>query len=101
MGTYTAGTPVTVTATVKNDQGVNVPDALSWASDQGTVNPNPNGVDADGNVVMTATLVNAPVGTATVTATTSNGLPSTDAIVFTDPAAAVPASISLTDSAAA
>lgn len=101
MGSYNIGTTVNLTATVKNDKGANIADTLSWTSDQGTVTAGPDGVDANGAVVMTAQLVNVPAaGTVNVVATTSNGLAFTDAITFTDPADAVPASIDVTDAAA-
>lgn len=100
MGSYTAGTTVDLTASVQDDRGNYVSDTVSWTSDQGTVTPGPDGTDASGNVCMTATLVNAPVGTANVVATTSNGVAFTDAIEFTDPNAGIPASITVTDTAA-
>ena len=96
MGTYTAGTPVDLVADVKNDQQVDLADTVTWTADQGTVIADP----ADPTNPLKAQLVNAPVGTVTVTGTTSNGLVATDPIVFTDPNAAVPASITISDSAA-
>lgn len=102
MGSYTAGTTVDLTAVVTAEvdgQTVQISDTLTWTSDQGTVTAGPDSTDANGNVVMTATLINAPVGTANVTATTSNEIPATDPVVFTE-AAPVPSAISVTDSAA-
>jgi hypothetical protein len=97
MSSYTAGTPVDLVADVKDDQQNEVPsDQVVWSSDQGTVTSDP----ADPSNPLKAQLVNAPVGTATVTATTSNGIASTDAVEFTDPNAGVPASITISDSAA-
>jgi len=104
MGTYDAGTDVTVTAAVTaqvNGETVQIADNLTWATDEGTITPGENSVDANGNVVMTALLTGAPVGTANVTATTDNGIPATDPVTFTEPPPPVPVAITLTDSAAA
>lgn len=96
MSSYTAGTAVDLVADVKDDREVEVADAVTWSTDQGTITSDP----ADPTNPLRAQLVNAPVGTATVTATTSNGIPATDAIEFTDPNAGIPATISISDSAA-
>lgn len=102
MGSYTIGTDVDLTAVVKNDQGVNIADNVTWtASPEGSVTATANGVDADGGVTMTAVLTGVTTpGDVAVTATTSDGLPFTDTITFTDPNANVPASITVTDTAA-
>lgn len=102
MGSYNIGTDVELTAVVKNDQGVNIADNVTWtASPEGTVTAGANGTDADGGVTMTAVLTGVTVpGDVAVTATTDNGLSFTDTITFTDPNAGVPASITVTDSAA-
>lgn len=101
MGSYSIGTDVDLTAVVKNDQGVNIADNVTWTADEGTVTPGANGTDADGGVTMTAVLSGiTAAGDVAVTATTDNGLAFTDTVTFTDPNADVPASIVVTDSAA-
>lgn len=101
MGSYNIGTDVDLTAIVKNDQGVNIADDVTWSAAEGTVTAGANGTDADGGVTMTAVLTGVTVpGDVAVTATTDNGLSFTDTVTFTDPAASVPASIVVTDSAA-
>lgn len=101
MGSYNTGTDVDLTAVVKNDQGVNIADDVTWSAAEGTVTAGANGTDADGGVTMTAVLTGVTVpGDVAVTATTDNGLSFTDTVTFTDPAASVPASIVVTDSAA-
>lgn len=101
MGSYNIGTDVDLTAVVKNDQGVNIADDVTWSTAEGTVTAGANGTDADGGVTMTAVLTGVTAaGDVAVTATTDNGLSFTDTITFTDPAASVPASIVVTDSAA-
>lgn len=101
MGSYDLGTTVDLKAVVRNGKNTPIADTLTWSSDQGTVVAGDNGTADDGTVYMTATLINVPSpGTVNVVATTSNGLGFTDAIVFNDPADAVPASIEVTDSVA-
>lgn len=101
MGSYTTGTDVDLTAVVKNDQGVNIADNVTWTADEGTVTAGANGTDETGGVTMTAVLTGVTAaGDVAVTATTDNGLSFTDTITFTDPNASVPASITVSDSAA-
>jgi hypothetical protein len=101
MGSYNIGTDVDLTAVVKNDQGVNIADNVTWTATEGAVTAGANGTDETGAVVMTAVLSGiTAAGDVAVTATTDNGLPFTDTVSFTDPAASVPASIVVTDSAA-
>lgn len=101
MGSYNTGTDVEFVAVVKNDQGVNIADNVTWSSLEGTVTPGANGTDANGGVTMTAVLSGVTAaGDVAVTATTDNGLAFTDTITFTDPNAGVPASITVTDTAA-
>jgi hypothetical protein len=90
MASYTLGVPVYFTAAVENAEQVPVADALSWSATAGTVSADPANP-------LWATLVNAPLGDVTVTATTSNGLTATDTVTIVDN---VPATVSLTDSAA-
>lgn len=96
MSSYAAGTAVDLVAAVEDDRQNAVADQVTWTTDQGTITTDP----ADPANPLRAQLVNAPVGTATVTATTSNGIAATDPIEFTDPNAGIPASISISDSAA-
>lgn len=102
MGSYAINADVDLTAVVKNDQGQNITDDVTWTSTDGTVTAGANGTDADGGVTETAVLSGVSIaGDVSVTATTSNGLTFTDTITFTDPNATVPASITVTDNAAA
>lgn len=76
--------PRTITATVTNAAGLNVPDSLSWTATAGTINP-----AAD---TLSATLVNAPVGPVTVNATDGTLTASVDFDVVDE----TPAALSLT-----
>jgi hypothetical protein len=89
MSSYPAGSPVYLTAAVTNAEGVAVTDTVTWSASAGTVSADPANA-------LWATLVNAPLGDVTVTATTSNGLTATDTVTIVD---GTPAAITLTDSA--
>lgn len=98
MGSYNAGDSVQLFATVTNDTGTAIADNVTWTTDNGTVTTGPASTDAAGNIVETAVLSGASIGTANVFATTSNGISSAvDAITFTDPNAGVPVAVSVTD----
>lgn len=102
MGSYAINTDVDLTAVVKNDQGQNITDNVVWTATLGTVTSGANGTDPDGGITETAVLSGVTIpGDVSVTATTSNGLSFVDTITFTDPNASVPASIVVTDNAAA
>ncbi len=88
MSSYPLGAPVYLTAAVTNAEGTQITDEVTWVSDTGTVTADPSNP-------LWATLVNAPLGDATVTATTSNGIIATDTVTIVDN---TPAAISLTDS---
>jgi hypothetical protein len=83
--TFPLGKTITLTATVENAETVVIPDNVTWTADQGTISP-------DATNPEVATLVNAPIGTVNVTATTSNGIVATDALDIVDN---VPASITI------
>lgn len=87
---FPAGQSIALTAVVDNAEGVAVPDTLTWTSTAGTVT-------ADDASTLTATLVNAPVGSVTVTATDPNGLSGSVTFDVTDNA---PSSITVTAAAA-
>jgi hypothetical protein len=89
VSSYPEGVPVYLTAAVANAEQVAITDDVSWSASAGTVTADPANP-------LWATLVNAPVGDATVTATTSNGIEATDTVTIVDN---TPASISLSDSA--
>lgn len=90
MSSYPVGVPVYLTAAVANAEQVPITDEVTWSASAGTV-------AADPANPLWATLVNAPIGDATITATTSNGIEATDTVTIVDN---TPAAISLTDSAA-
>ncbi len=75
----------TLTATVTNAEGAQVPDTLSWTTSSGTLTPS-----AD---TLSATLDNAAVGTVSVSVTDAAGL---SAEVTFDVVDATPANIALT-----
>jgi len=81
-----AGTPIHVKAAVTNAEGTPVPDQLTWSSTSGTLT-------VDDETTLTATVVNAPVGTFTVSVTDQHGLTASLDIEVFDSA---PAAISLT-----
>ena len=54
-----AGKPIHLTAKVTNAEGAAVPDSLTWSATAGTLT-------VDDETTLTATVQNAPVGTATV-----------------------------------
>lgn len=89
MTSYALGAPVYFTANVTNAEQTPITDAVTWTSDAGTITADPSNP-------LQATLVNAPLGDATVTATTSNGISATDTVTIVDN---TPAAIGLTDSA--
>lgn len=102
MSTYDLGTTVDLKSVVRNAKGAPIAADLNWSSDQGTVIAGQNGTADDGTVFMTAQLVNVPSpGDVSVTATTANGVTSTDVVTFADPADVIPATMEITDSAAA
>lgn len=87
MSSFPQGSPVTITAVVENAEGVVVPDVLTWTTTAGTLT-----TDATG---LVSTVVDAPIGDVTVTASDSIGV--TGSVVFTV-VDATPASITLTAS---
>lgn len=91
MGTYAPGATVDLTADVKNAEGQDVTDPVTWATTAGTISADPTNP-------LKATLTGAPLGDTTVTATTSNGIAGTDTVTVADQ---TPASITVTDTAAA
>lgn len=91
MGTYAPGATIALTADVKNAEQQDITDAVVWSTSAGTI-------AADPANPLKATLTGAPLGDTTVTATTSNGISATDTVTVADQ---TPASITVTDSAAA
>lgn len=89
MASYALGAPVYLTAAVANAEQTPITDAVQWSASAGTVTADPSNP-------LWATLADAPLGDATVTATTSNGLSATDTVTIVDN---TPATVSLTDSA--
>lgn len=89
VSSYPAGAPVYLTANVTNAEGVSLADQVAWTASAGTVTADPANP-------LWATLANAPLGDATVTAVASNGIEATDTVTIVDN---TPAAISLTDSA--
>lgn len=81
--TFQSGSAIDLVGDVRNDKGVDVPNAVTWAADQGTLTVDPTNPEH-------ATLVNVPDGTVNVTMTTTNGIQATHAYVLADltPAAA-------------
>lgn len=75
----------TLTASVTNAEGQNVPDTLTWSTSSGTLTPS-----AD---TLSATLDNAAVGTVTIVADNGHGL---SASVTFDVVDSTPANIALT-----
>lgn len=88
MSSYAQGAPVYLTAAVTNAEQAPISDAVSWSASAGTVTADPANP-------LWATLVNAPLGDVTVTATTSNGIQASDTVTIVDN---TPAAITLTDS---
>lgn len=82
---FPSGQPRTITAAVTNAEQQPVPDTLSWSASSGTLS-----VAAD---TLSATLVNAAVGTVTVTVTDPNNLTATIEFDIVD---STPANIALT-----
>lgn len=91
MGTYAPGATIDLTADVKNAEQQDITDAVTWNTTAGTITP-------DAANPLKATLTGAPLGDTTVTATTSNGIAAEDTVTVADQ---TPASITVTDSAAA
>lgn len=89
--TYPLGVPIKFAAAVANGEGGALPGTpVTWSATSGTVSADP------ANPAV-ATLVNAPIGDVTVTATTENGVTGSDTVTVIDN---VPATVSVTDSAA-
>lgn len=88
MSSYALGAPVYLTAAVTNAEQTPITDTVSWSASAGTVTADPSNP-------LWATLVNAPLGDVTVTATTSNGIAAQDTVTIVDN---TPAAITLTDS---
>lgn len=88
--TYPLGSSPRFTAAVANAEGAALPGTpVNWSATAGTISADP----ANPGV---ATLVNAPLGDVTVTATTDNGVSGSDMITIVDN---TPASVTVTDSA--
>lgn len=74
---YAAGTPIPVSVKALNAEGDQVPDTVSWSTSSGTL------TDQDPST-LAATIVNAAVGTLTVTVTDPNGLSATGTVEIYD-----------------
>jgi len=90
MGTYAPGTPIKFTAQAENAEAQPVTTTFSWTASAGTIT-------ADDPTGATATLVNAPIGDVTVTATADNGVQGSDTATVADQTVVT---VTVTDAAA-
>lgn len=72
--TFPSGATIDLVGEVKNRSGVDIPNAVTWTADQGTLSVDPANPEH-------ATLVNAPDGDVTVTMTTTPGVDGSPIVV--------------------